>query len=122
MIQPSCRGSRWRQVLKTHELRAEVRVPITQRGMLGGSNDWHHCLIEDFSTKGFLIISTMTLKVGYVLELKCELFPKRILQCKVEVRHVSADCVGTMIVDIIDAGTRSCQEFIDEHSRTKRFT
>ena len=106
--------------MKTRELRAEVRIPITHRGMLGSPDDWHHCLIEDFSTKGFLIISPITLKVGYVLEVRCELFPRRVLQCKVEVRHVSDDCVGTMIVEISDDQIQLCREFINEHAGAKR--
>jgi hypothetical protein len=106
--------------LKTQELRASMRVPVTHRGMLGSPEDWHHCLIEDISARGFLIISTIKLKVGYVLELKCELFPGRTLMCKIEVRHVSDDCVGTMIVEIDDAGVRLCEEFIDHHARLKK--
>ncbi len=105
--------------MKTHDLRAEVRVPILHRGMLGSTDEWHHCMIEDMSTKGFLIITTIKLGVGVVLELKCELFPGQVLQCMVEVRHVSDDCVGTMIVKISDEGISLCRKFIDRHAKAK---
>lgn len=76
-------------------------------------------MIEDMSTKGFLIITTIKLGVGVVLELKCELFPGQVLQCMVEVRHVSDDCVGTMIVKISDEGISLCRKFIDRHAKAK---
>jgi hypothetical protein len=107
--------------MKADELRAEVRVPITHRGMLGAPNAWHPCMIQDFSSKGFLIICTLQLHVGDILELKCELYPKRVLQCKIEVRHIKDDCVGTRIVEVSDAGLKLCQQFIDEHVSLKRF-
>jgi hypothetical protein len=107
--------------MKTNELRAEVRVPITRRGMLAAPNDWHPCLIQDFSTHGFLIVFSVKVAVGDILELKSELYPQRVLQCKVEVRHVSEDCVGTRIVEVSDAGLTLCRQFIDEQVSLKRF-
>lgn len=88
--------------------------------MLGSTDEWHHCMIEDISTSGFLIITTVRLGVGSLLELRCELFPGRVLQCMVEVRHVSDDCVGTMIIVITDEGIDLCRRYIDEHTKAKR--
>jgi PilZ domain len=107
--------------MKIHELRAEMRVPITHRGTLGTPGDWHPCLIEDFSTKGFLVMCIVKVQVADILELKCELYPGRFLQCKVEVRHIKDDCIGTKIVEVSKAGLKLCQEFIDEHANFKRF-
>ena len=103
------------------ELRAELRVPITHRGSLGLPSAWFPCLIQDFSSKGFQIMSTTNFFVGDVLELKCELYPGRFLQCKVEVRHVTDMCLGTKIVEIGDDGLRLCRQFIEEHVSLKRF-
>lgn len=53
--------------------------------------------------------------VGDVLELKSELYPARLLLCKIEIRHISDMCLGTKIVEINDTGSRLCREFIEEH-------
>jgi PilZ domain len=103
------------------ELRAEIRVPITHRGTLGAPSPPFPCLIQDFSTKGFLIMCATKVKVGDILELKCELYPERFLQCQIEVRHIDNDCIGTRIVDVSDAGLKLCRQFIDEHYSLNRF-
>lgn len=107
--------------MKTPELRAEVRVPITHRGLLGAPTASHPCLIQDFSSKGLLIMSSVKARPGDRLELKCELYPERFLQCKVEVRHIHDDCLGTKIVEVSDAGLALCRQFIDEQVSLKRF-
>jgi len=110
--------------LRTRELREEVRVPITHKGMLGAPWDSvaaNPCLIQEFSSKGFLIMSTVKAQPGDTLELKSELYPARFLRCKVEVRHVNDDCLGAKIVEVSDAGLRLCRQFIDEHVSAKWF-
>ena len=107
--------------MKNYELRAEVRVPITHRGTIGVLSAWFPCLIQDFSSKGFQIMCTEKVQVGDILELKCELYPERFLQCRVEVRHINDDCLGTKIVEVSDAGLMLCRQFIDEHFSLKRF-
>lgn len=103
------------------ELRAEMRVPITHRATLHPSIEPYPCLIQEFSTKGFLIMCAVKVKVGEILELRCELFPERFLQCYVEVRHINDDCVGTKIVHISDDGLKLCRQFIDQHFSLNRF-
>jgi hypothetical protein len=66
-------------------------------------------------------MSTVKTRLGDTLELKCELYPERFLQCKVEVRHIKDDCLGTKIVEVSDAGLTLCRQFIDEHVSLKRF-
>ncbi len=89
--------------------------------MLGVPSAWHPCLIEDFSTKGFLIVCTLKVRVDDILELKCDLYPERLLQCQIEVRHIKDDCIGTKIVEVSDEGMKLCKQFIDEHVSLKRF-
>jgi hypothetical protein len=103
------------------ELRAEVRVPITHRGTLVVPSVPIPCLIQDFSTKGFLIMCTEQFKVGDILELRCELYPGRFLECKIEVRHTNDDCLGTKIVEASNAALLLCRQFIDEHFSLTRF-
>lgn len=107
--------------MKKLELRAEVRVPITHRGTLISPSMPIPCLIQEFSTKGFLIMCTSKFQVGDILELKCELYPERFLQCKIEVRHINDDCLGTKIVEASDAALMLCRQFIEEHFSLNRF-
>jgi hypothetical protein len=107
--------------MKKPDLRAELRVPITHRGALAVQGAWVPCLIQNFSSKGFLIMCNKKFSVGQVLELKCELYPGRFLQCKVEVRNITEMCIGTMIVEINDDGLTLCRQFLDEHFSLSRF-
>ena len=103
------------------ELRAELRVPITHRGTLGAPSPPFPCLIQDFSSQGFLIMCAAKAQIGDILELKCELYPGRFLQCQIEVRHVNDDCIGTKIVDVSDDGLKLCRQFINDHFSLNRF-
>jgi hypothetical protein len=107
--------------MKKLELRAEVRVPVTHRGTLIAPGTPFPCLIQDFSTKGFLIMCAIQVQVGDILELKCELYPGRVLQCQIEVRHINDDCLGTRIVEVSEAGLMLCRQFIDDHFSLQRF-
>ena len=53
--------------MKKLELRAEMRVPITHRGTLGAASTPFPCLIQEFSTKGFLIMCAVKVQVGDIL-------------------------------------------------------
>ena len=107
--------------MSTREQREEVRVPITRRGLLGAPTASHPCLIQDLSSKGLLLMSTVKAQLGDQLALKCELYPERFLECKVEVRHIHDDCLGIMIVEVSDASLALYRQFIDEHVSLKRF-
>ena len=97
------------------EGRKEPRLPHSRKGTLTLGAASCACLVQDVSTKGFLIMSTKPFKVGDILDLKCELFPGKMLECKIEVRHITDDCLGTRISDISDAAARLCQQFVEEH-------
>jgi len=107
--------------MKKPELRAELRVPITHRGALAVPGAWIPCLIQNFSSIGLLIMCNKELSVGEVLGLKCELYPERFLQCKVEVRHITDMCLGTKIVEINNDGLTLCRQFLDEHYILSKF-
>ena len=104
------------------DLRAEMRVPVTHRGTLGIPPDtWFPCLIQDISSTGFQIMTTSNVAVGDVLELRCELYPESLLQCKIEVRHITEMCLGTKVVEMSNTGLMLCRRFIEEHVSLKRF-
>ena len=67
-------------------------------------------LIENMSTQGFLIMSNgrACCRRGHGTE--CELYPERILQCSIEVTHVTDSCMGTKIVQISGYAANLCRE------------
>lgn len=100
--------------MKTRELRAEARMEVRQRGTLSAGEEWFPCLIQDMSSIGFLLMCSRELKVGQVLEFKCQLFPDKLLTCKLEVIHATEGSVGTKIIDIEPRGANLCQLFLQE--------
>ena len=89
-------------------------MEVRQRGSLKAGEEWFPCLVQDMTSIGFLLMCSRDLKVGQVLEFKCELFPDRLLTCKLEVVHVTEGNVGTKIIDIEPRGARLCQLFLQE--------
>jgi hypothetical protein len=100
--------------MKKENQRNEARLSQTRRGTLTVEGASSPCLIQDFSTKGFLLMSTRHFSIGDVVELSTELYPGQVLKCKVQVRRVDEDCYGTMIVDISEPCARLCQQFVEE--------
>ena len=110
--------------MKGRELRAEVRIPVKDKGLLRpGSvsigDDWFPCVVQDMSDSGFQILCSKDLSVGQVLEFRCELFPEKTLNCKIEVRHVSPKGMGTKIREIDGRGTSLVQLYLQEQYSLK---
>jgi hypothetical protein len=101
-------------LMKKAELRSEARLRQTRKGTVVVAGATSPCLIQDMSTKGFLLMSTQDFSIGEVLELSTELYPGQVLKCKVEVRRRDEDCYGTMIVEISEASARLCRQFVEE--------
>jgi hypothetical protein len=97
--------------------RTEKRINQGRRGTLTASGASTPCVIQDMSTRGFLIMSTKPFDVGQVAQLKSELYPGQVLTCDIEVRHVTDEgcCLGTRIVEISPAASNLCRQFIEEH-------
>jgi hypothetical protein len=101
------------------ELRAEPRVSVTRQGTLRFGDITAPCLIQNMCSRGFLIKSSTSLPVGRVLQLRCELYPEKTVECTVEVRHVNADCLGARVIEISDDGRILCRQFLEEqHAAT----
>ena len=96
------------------DLRTERRIAQARRGTLTFAEISVPCVIQDFSTTGFLIMCSKPFPAGTVLDLKSELYPNEVLTCKLEVRHVTDMCLGTKIVEISNPAARLCQRFIEE--------
>ena len=101
--------------MKTLELRAEVRISVSLRGELNSGDTWFACRVLDMSDSGFLIICNKELLVGQVLDFRCELYPEKNLNCKIEIKHVSDTGVGSKIVEIDQQASSLCQLFLQEH-------
>ena len=95
--------------MKNRELRAEARIAVRQRGDLKAQVDWFPCLVHDMSGGGFLLMCSRDVEVGQVLDFRCELFPEKRLECRIEVRHVGDAGVGTRIIEIDERGSKLCQ-------------
>ena len=101
------------------ELRSEQRVSVSCRGTLSLGDTSAPCFIQNMCSRGFLIKFTKQLPVGQVLQLKCELYPDRAVECKVQVRHVNADCLGAKVIEISDDGKILCRQFLEEQCATR---
>jgi hypothetical protein len=95
--------------MKGRELRAEARIAVKERaslkqGSMSAGDEWFPCVVQDMSDSGFLILCSKELAVGQVLEYRCQLFPEKTLNCKIEVRHVSRNGMGNKVVEIDNRG------------------
>jgi hypothetical protein len=101
--------------MRSKDLRAEVRIPVIQKGTLSsGDTLWFPCLIVDMSDSGILIMSNREIPVGQVLDFRCELFPKQYLECTLEIVHVDDTRLGAKIVDIDAKGISLRKLFLEE--------
>ena len=100
--------------MKTSELRGEARMPISQSAALNTGHSWFPCRVLDMSDTGFSIVCNKQLAVGQVLDFRCELYPGKYLDCKIEIKHVNDTGVGTKIVEIDKKGINLCQLFLQE--------
>ena len=100
---------------KKRDRREEPRVELSRRAMLLVGRTSVPCLLQNFSGKGFFIISTQRFTVGQFLDLNCELYPDKFLHCRVEVKHIAETSVGTKIVSISEDGRDLLQKFLQEY-------
>ncbi|HKA41974.1 MAG TPA: PilZ domain-containing protein [Burkholderiales bacterium] len=96
------------------ELRAEPRVALSFPGTLILGDKAAPCVIQNMCSRGFLIKHTKGLPSGEVMQLHCELYPARSIDCKVQVRHVNAESLGARVIEISDEGRTLCQQFLAE--------
>jgi len=97
------------------DLREEFRIPLRRNGWLSSSDTWVPCIIENVSAQGFLIMSNTTFPAGAVVVLKCELFPQRFLQCRIQVVHITDTCMGVKIIEMNGYAFAIFREFFEEY-------
>ena len=105
--------------MTTHELRAEARIPVTQRGSLSAGDVWFPCMVLDVSNSGFLMVCNKQLVAGQIFDFRCELYPGKFLDCKIEVMHSNDDSAGTMITEIDEKATQLFHMYLEEKYAVK---
>jgi hypothetical protein len=110
--------------MKVRDLRAEARIPVREKGLLStgsvhAGDAWFPCVVRDMSDSGFLILCSKELSVGQVLEFRCELFPEKTLNCRIEIRHIGPSGMGTKIMEIDERGTSLLLLYLQEQYSLK---
>jgi hypothetical protein len=105
--------------MKTRELRAEARIPVSERGSLNSGDVWFPCMVLQMSDSGIQILCSKPLTVGQVLDLKCELFPGKSIECKIEIKHVSDSGMGAKITEIDKRGSGLVLLYLQEQYSLK---
>ena len=82
-------------------------------------NAWFPCVVQNMSDSGFLILCSKEISVGQALEFRCQLFPEKTLNCKIEVRHVSPSGMGTKVTEIDKRGAGLIQLYLQEQYSLK---
>ena len=96
-------------------MRAQARVAVTRRGSLSaGDTYWIPCMVMDMSDGGLMLICNKKVPVGQRLQFRCELFPQRNLECRIEVKHVSEEGMGAKIVEIDPQSSSLVQSYLQE--------
>jgi len=115
--------------MKGRELRAEARIAVKEKasvkgaaltaGSLTAADGWFPCMVLDMSDSGFLILCSKEISVGQILDFRCQLFPEKTLTCKIQVRHVGPNGMGTKVVEIDGRGTRLIELYLEEQYSLK---
>ena len=99
--------------------RKESRAPLTRRGTVSDGTKTLTCLLQDFSSNGFSVLTNEALPLGQAYELKCELYPAKVLSCTIEIRHVVDTCHGTKITGITPPSAALLKQFLEEYYSLK---
>jgi Tfp pilus assembly protein PilZ len=105
--------------MKARERRQERRVALSRRATLQDGDKTYAGLLQDFSSRGFFIITNEKFHIGQTLELSCELYPAQVLKCTLQVKHISETCIGTKITNITPDGKTLLEKFLQEYYSLK---
>src|SRR5436853_2144180 len=101
--------------MNSPEQRSEPRVPVSFSGTLRiGDETAVACHIQNMCSRGFLIRAASDLPVGRIVQLTCQLYPDRAVECIVQVRHVNRECLGARVTEMSDAHRLVCRTFLAE--------
>jgi hypothetical protein len=97
------------------ELRSESRVSVSKKGILKYQDQQFPCILQDMSDNGCMLMCTRTLSVGQILDFECEVYPSKVIRCKLEIMHASDEDVGTRILEIDSESIKIVQLFLQEN-------
>ena len=106
--------------MNAQDLRAEVRVPVMQRGDLSAGSDWFKCMVMDMSNSGLLLVSNKLLEVGQTFDFRCGFGPGKEFNCMIEIMHSNDDTAGAMITEIDEEATRLLRGYLAEKLSSAR--
>ena len=101
------------------ERRKERRLDVDIAAALFHGERAVPCRVLNICSKGFLIESDRRLPVGEAVSLRVPLYPQRIVDCVVQIRHVNADRVGALVTQISGEDQALCARFLAEKKQAR---
>ena len=97
------------------ELRSESRVSVSRKGTLSSESERFPCILQDMSDSGCMLMCTRKLEIGQILDFECEVYPGKLINCKLEVMHARDGDVGTRIMEMDEHSIKLVQLFLQEN-------
>lgn len=72
-------------------------------------------MLQDMSDNGCMLMCTRNLEIGQQFDFECEVYPSKVIRCKLEVMHASRGDVGTRIMEIDEESIKLVQLFLQEN-------
>lgn len=102
------------------ERRAEQRVDVDLSGTLSFGEASSVCSVRNMCSKGFLIVAkTEGLPRGQAVQLAVHLYPDRLVSCTGQIKHVDAQRLGAMVLDMAEGDQAACRRFISEQRQSR---
>ena len=93
------------------DIRSEPRLADSKKGVLSNKEVWSPCLIQNISSKGFMIlcdyksaVGDLPPNVGEVLNLKWFSHDDEVAYCRIEVRHITDGYFGAIVLEKSELG------------------
>ena len=102
------------------ERRAEQRLDVDLSGTLSVGEASAVCSIRNMCSKGFLIVAkTKGLPRDQAVQLAVHLYPDKLVSCTGQVKHVDAQRLGAMVLDMADGDQAVCRQFTSEQRQLR---
>jgi hypothetical protein len=101
------------------ERRRERRLDVDISASLFDGQRAVPCRILNMCSKGFLIESDTRLPVGGAVSLIVPLYPPRVIECTVQIRHVNAERLGALVTQISAEDRAVCLWFLAETKKAR---
>lgn len=92
--------------------RTAARVDIDIQATLSNAEGTIDCRLLNMCERGFLIEADGHVRTGDHVGLAVPLEPDKVIRCTVQIRHVNAQRLGALVIDISDNDKACCLEFL----------